>query len=68
MRATGHPVFSWIQRTEPGSIPPAVRRGRLYAGDHPDHHHHPHHADHHTPADPVIMLITQNQIKDHAHN
>ena len=61
MRATGPLVFSWIQRMDRGNIHPAVRRGRQYAGHHPDHHHpladhadhhrHPHHADHHAPAD-----------------
>ena len=47
MRGTGPPVFSWTLLTAPGSIRPAVSRGRLSAGDHPDHpHHHADRADH----------------------
>ena len=50
MRATGPLAFSWIQRTDRGSIPPAVKIGRQFAGHHPDHHERDNHADHHAHA------------------
>ena len=75
-RATGPPVSSWTRRTGRGSTPPAVRRGRPFAGDHPhhpapahpapaDHPDHPHH--HPAPADRhhqwyVIMIRCSKNI------
>ena len=64
MRATGPLVFSWIQRTDRGSIPPAVRRGRQFAGHHPDHHSLADHADHHASADQYHANDTKSKISD----
>ena len=80
-RATGPPVSSWTRRTGRGSTPPAVRRGRPFAGDHPhhpapahpapaDHPDHPHH--HPAPADRhhqwyVIIVIMIRMLKKYFH-